>query len=162
MHWTMNASCYIPRARSFKLLRSPGIDSTESIPCEKSFPMWNWFLKSSIQCEGIEYISRVVVVICGGQHFLTRQKYDSCRQGKKSRFLIKKLTFYGKWPTRFHTRHIPNSSNQFFPHNPSKNSCSEPVFVNLLRSPEIDSQPGRPVRQPYLSYRPSRLHRLAK
>jgi hypothetical protein len=38
----------------------------------------------------------------------------------------------------------------------------EPVFVNLLRSPEIDSQPGGPVRQPYLSYRPAMLHRLAE
>jgi hypothetical protein len=30
----------------------------------------------------------------------------------------------------------------------------EPVFVNLLRSPGIDSQPGGPgpVQQPYLSY----------
>ncbi len=34
---------------------------------------------------------------------------------------------------------------------------SEPVFVNLLRSPGIDSQPGLPVQQPYLSYRPSML-----
>ncbi len=32
---------------------------------------------------------------------------------------------------------------------------SEPVFVNLLRSSGIDSQPGGPVRQPYLSYRPA-------
>jgi hypothetical protein len=32
---------------------------------------------------------------------------------------------------------------------------SEPVFVNLLRSPGIDSQPGGPVRQPYLTYRPA-------
>ncbi len=38
----------------------------------------------------------------------------------------------------------------------------EPVFVDLLRSPRIDSRPGGPVRQPYLSYRPARLHRLAK
>jgi hypothetical protein len=38
----------------------------------------------------------------------------------------------------------------------------EPVFVNFLRSPGIDSQPGRPVRQPYLSYRPTRLHGLAE
>ncbi len=37
----------------------------------------------------------------------------------------------------------------------------EPVFVNLLRSPGIDSQPGGPVRNTYLSHRPSRLHRLA-
>ncbi len=39
-------------------------------------------------------------------------------------------------------------------------TAAEPVFVNLLRSPEIDSLPGEPVRQPYLSYRPARLHRL--
>ena len=38
----------------------------------------------------------------------------------------------------------------------------EPVFVDLLRSPEIDSQPGRLVRQPFLAYRPARLHRLVK
>ncbi len=33
-----------------------------------------------------------------------------------------------------------------------------PVFVNLLRSPGIDSHPGGPVRQTYLSFRPGRLH----
>jgi hypothetical protein len=30
--------------------------------------------------------------------------------------------------------------------------CTEPVFVNLLRSPGIDSQHGGPVQQPYLLY----------
>jgi hypothetical protein len=40
--------------------------------------------------------------------------------------------------------------------------CPEPVFVDLLRSPGIDSQPGGPVRKPYLSYWPARLHGLAK
>ncbi len=39
---------------------------------------------------------------------------------------------------------------------------SEPVFVNLLWSPGIDFMPAVPVRQPYLSYRPARLHRLAE
>jgi hypothetical protein len=38
----------------------------------------------------------------------------------------------------------------------------EPVFVNLLRRPGIDSQPCEPVRQHNLSYRPARLHRLAE
>jgi hypothetical protein len=38
----------------------------------------------------------------------------------------------------------------------------EPVFVNLLRSPGIDSQPGGPVRQPCLLYRPAKLNRLAE
>jgi hypothetical protein len=41
-------------------------------------------------------------------------------------------------------------------------ASSEPEFVNLLRIPGIDSQPGGPVRQHYLTYRPARLHRLAK
>ncbi len=35
----------------------------------------------------------------------------------------------------------------------------ELVFVNLWRTPGIDSQPDVPVRQPYLSYRPAMLHR---
>jgi hypothetical protein len=39
---------------------------------------------------------------------------------------------------------------------------TEPVLVDLLRSPGIDFQPGGPVRQPYLSYRLARLHRLAE
>jgi hypothetical protein len=39
---------------------------------------------------------------------------------------------------------------------------TEPEFVNILRSLGIDSQPGRPVRQPYLTHWPARLHRLAE
>jgi hypothetical protein len=39
---------------------------------------------------------------------------------------------------------------------------TEPVFVNLLRSPIIDSQPRGLVRQPYLTYWPARLHTLAE
>jgi hypothetical protein len=38
-------------------------------------------------------------------------------------------------------------------------SFTEPVFVDPSRNPKIDSGP---VRQPYLSYWPARLHRLAK
>jgi hypothetical protein len=36
---------------------------------------------------------------------------------------------------------------------------SEPVFVDHLRSPGIDSRTGGPVRQPYFSYRPAEPHR---
>ncbi len=39
---------------------------------------------------------------------------------------------------------------------------TEPIFENPLRSPGIDSQPGGPVRRPYLSYWPASLHRLAE
>jgi hypothetical protein len=38
----------------------------------------------------------------------------------------------------------------------------EPEFVNLLRSPGIDSQPGGPVLQPYLTYRSASQHSLAE
>jgi hypothetical protein len=43
---------------------------------------------------------------------------------------------------------------QFPPH---PTLSAEPVFH--FRSPGIDYQPGGQVRQPYLSYRPARLHR---
>jgi hypothetical protein len=43
-----------------------------------------------------------------------------------------------------------------------RHSSAEPVFVNLLRSSRIDSQPDGPVQQPYLSYRPAMAHRLAE
>jgi hypothetical protein len=36
----------------------------------------------------------------------------------------------------------------------------KPEFVNLLRSLGIDSQPGGPVRQPYLTYRPPKAGRI--
>jgi hypothetical protein len=39
---------------------------------------------------------------------------------------------------------------------------AEPVFVDHLRSPGIDSHPGGPVRQPYFSYRLAEPHRLAE
>jgi hypothetical protein len=38
------------------------------------------------------------------------------------------------------------------------NTRPELEFVNLLRSPWIDSQPGWSVRQPYLTYRPPRSY----
>jgi hypothetical protein len=43
-----------------------------------------------------------------------------------------------------------------------KKNEPEPVFLNLLRSPGIDSLPGGPIRHPYLSCRPARLHRHAE
>jgi hypothetical protein len=39
---------------------------------------------------------------------------------------------------------------------------TEPVFVNLLKSPGIDTQPIGPVGQPNLSGCSARLHRLAE
>ncbi len=80
----------------------------------------------------------------------------------------------------------PQRNLRLKPAIPFEPNCSEPVFVDLLRSPGIDFHPGGPVRQPYLSYwltragifkksmgarhrggigfsnRPARLHRLAE
>jgi hypothetical protein len=39
---------------------------------------------------------------------------------------------------------------------------SETKFVNLLKSPGIDSQPGGPVQQSFLTYLPARLQRLVE
>jgi hypothetical protein len=36
----------------------------------------------------------------------------------------------------------------------------KPEFVNHWRSPGIDSQPGRPVQQPYMTYRPTTGYRF--
>ncbi len=44
-------------------------------------------------------------------------------------------------------------------HNVSQ--IAEPEFVNILRSPGIDFQPGGPVRQLYFTYRPA-TDRLAE
>ncbi len=38
----------------------------------------------------------------------------------------------------------------------------KPVFINILRSPRIDSQPAGQVRQLYLTYRQGKIHRLAE
>jgi hypothetical protein len=40
---------------------------------------------------------------------------------------------------------------------PASNVSTETVFVNLLRSPRIDSKPGGSVRQPYSTYWSARL-----
>jgi hypothetical protein len=41
-----------------------------------------------------------------------------------------------------------------------KGFLQEPEFVDLCRSPEIDSRPGGTVPQPYLTYRAANLNRL--
>ncbi len=38
----------------------------------------------------------------------------------------------------------------------------KPEYVNILKSPGIDSQPDGPERQPYLTYRDPRIHRLVE
>jgi hypothetical protein len=59
------------------------------------------------------------------------------------------------WPSRNHSI-VSDCNVQYIFHIP------EPVFAGHLGRPGIDFQPGGPVRQPYFSYRPVRLHKLAK
>jgi hypothetical protein len=66
----------------------------------------------------------------------------------------------GTWRLYISQRGGSNLFVWFSPTGGKKISLSrpEPEFVNLLKSPGIDSQPGGPVRQPYLTYRPARLY----
>jgi hypothetical protein len=59
---------------------------------------------------------------------------------------------------------VPNLSITTFLNQPSCETgyITEPVFVNLLRTSGFDSLPIGTVRQPYLTYRPVRQHRLAE
>ncbi len=61
---------------------------------------------------------------------------------------------------------LSNTKSAKSPHHLSSKASgertSEPVFVDHLRSPVIDSQPGGPVRQPYFSYLPAEPHRLTE
>ncbi len=62
------------------------------------------------------------------------------------------------WLNKWAWRHLVVSAlmRVYWAHNTAvfhNQTCSEPEFVNILRSPGIDSQPGGPVRQPYLANR---------
>jgi hypothetical protein len=77
---------------------------------------------------------------------------------------------YTKRPTKRHPTHLEDNVLSL----QQKCSCQRPSsirpteikttvwleteFVHLLRSPGIDSHSGGPVRQPFLTYRPVRLH----
>jgi hypothetical protein len=39
------------------------LNFAESIPCEKSFLLWNWFLEASMPCEGIEDFRIVIIFL---------------------------------------------------------------------------------------------------
>ena len=73
-------------------------------------------------------------------------------------FIIQKLLYVSKylWKT------LDDFSKEKIISDASRHFLTEPEFVNLLCSPGIDPQHGGPVRQPYFTYRPTRLHRLAE
>ncbi len=64
LHRKRRQNCTIQSPHFFLLLRIPGIDSTESIPCENSILLWNWFSETSFLCEGIEDFRIVVIIFC--------------------------------------------------------------------------------------------------
>ncbi len=72
-------------SRILKFIRTPGIDSTESIPCENQF-------------------SRIKNLFSEGRNEDPRTKSIPSL----------KINIYGTWPTQFHTWFLLNSRNRFF------------------------------------------------
>ncbi len=89
---------------------------------------------------------------------MTGKRLDSCSTMNKKgltwwkRHLFCKLFTF--WPLAAIYRPLISGG---LPHTNRirRNAAPEAVFVNLLKSPGIDSRPDGPVRQPYLSYRPA-------
>ncbi len=140
----------LDRARIFKLLRTPGIDSTESIPCEKSIMMWNWFWETSIPCEGIEDFRSFVVIICcvWGRtplqycfRFPTFKQFCSCRQGdEKLISAFKNIILWGKADSIPYL--VPTQLQKTIPPPPpkknlSKNTGSEKICEFGLKPREL-------------------------
>ena len=114
-----------------------------------------------------EFIDRLHCCICFVAHFLyisLMQQFSRLKHPQQTTLFMKYTFFSAKlkiasFSVRNNRRQLPFS--QIFQQRKLPESA-ESVSVNLLRSPAIDSQPGEPVRQPYLLYRPARLHRLTE
>ncbi len=109
----------------FKLLRAPRIDST----CEKSIPLWSWFLEASMPCEKnrrLQNCHRHILSVWEGDPYWSthfqhannmaavgkRWKVDSCL---KNNILWDMAYTTPYWvPTQFQESIFP-------PHNPFKN-----------------------------------------
>ncbi len=119
----------------FKLLRRPGINSTESVACKKSILMWYWFLETLILCEGIEDFRIVMVMCCVwgkdipiGQHISNMQTIwrRSARVEKVDSF-FKNLFFVRHGRLDYCTYLVLTQFQESIyppPHKPSKNTGS--------------------------------------
>ncbi len=107
-------SCY--QSLNFLTFKSiPGIDSTESIHCEKTIPLWNLFLETSIP-----------------QHISTMQTLWQSARDEKSIPAIK-WKYYGTWPIRFHIWFLSQSIGRVLSVSPPfrqlfKNIGEKPTF----------------------------------
>ncbi len=100
-----------------------------------------------------------MVPITTGSRHKTWQEADTYLRMKKYwwEVMIKKVRFSN---IEGRSSNQPATASSFIP----LFSLSQPEtsMFKLLGSPGIDSQPGGPLRQPYLTYRPARLHMLAE
>ncbi len=77
----------------------------------RSWRFQNVLVSSYVEGGGHPYLST---------HFQHTNNMAAVGQRVKSRFLLKKLTFYGTWPTRFHTWFLLNFRVDFSPHNSAR------------------------------------------
>ncbi len=112
------------------LLWTPGIDSNEIDSLWEIYSVVELIPRARISYKDFRTVaiifclsSCLIQVNCVASIPLSvNTQTNSCLQGMKSRFLLLKLTFYGTWPTRFHTWFLLNSRNWLSPHIPSKNT----------------------------------------
>ncbi len=109
-------------ARIFKLLRTPGIDSTESIPVRNQFcyEIYSWRQRFHVKELKVSELSSSYVV-CGrrhsyGQHIFNPQTIWQLWAGVEKSISALKIKFFGICSTRFHAWFLLNSRWRFFSH----------------------------------------------
>ncbi len=102
------------RSWTFKLFRTPDIDSAELIRCEKSIPLCNWFLEASMPCEGIEDFRIVIILCCAWEKETALINTLPCKQ-------------YGQWWAKWWL-----STNMWHPETPaSYESLPAPLATQI-------------------------------
>ncbi len=174
--------CWNFRARICKRLRSPEIDSKESIP--PAYVAWRVGTSKVCRtgppgCMGIDSWFKNSGSEISEKSMWARNRVRIGLSYRPDRLHMLVESIPGllkclKIPSRQYSRTFPDwitfekppcwcrlCSSCF---SRQQTQPAEPAFVNLFRSPGIDSQSGGPLRQPYLSYRPAiyGLHRLAE
>jgi hypothetical protein len=132
----------------------------ESIPCKR-------FLGSLIPCCTEEKKRGEIFLVCCIKEFRSDRVQSHCIEERRpnekmGEYVLFRHILGGKFSHRWIcTQYVQDFFKQCG-RKGREGKRPDPVSVNLFRSPGIDSQPGGPIRQPYLSYWPARLHRLAE
>ncbi len=147
--------------------RTPGVDYTESIPCEKNqfrCGIDSW--RHRFQVKEVK-ISKLLssCIVCGGINtFPTRKNMAAVGRGWKVDSSFKNMHFMGHWLIRFHTWFLLSSRNRFSPiallkiTTQSRKLQSRYGARNRFQEPSLElsiQATGGPVRQPYAYLVPS-------